>query len=106
MDYIMENKREIITEYLNNDIIKEARQNILPIPHGEFTTTDGVGRRCLKLCENAFEYKPVKMKIIPILFRQLCYQNTMVMKDILEKRGVSSLRVCLGGKCYCLSVWL
>ena len=59
----MENKREIITEYLNNDIIREAKENITPITQGEFTTTDGVGRRCLKLCENTFEYKPVKMKI-------------------------------------------
>ena len=96
MDYIMDNKREIITEYLNNDIIKEARQNILPIPHGEFTTTEGVGRRCLKLCENIFEYKPVKMKIIPILFRQLCFQNTMVMMDILEKRGHNHYEYVMG----------
>jgi hypothetical protein len=96
MDYIMENKREIITEYLNNDMIKEAKENITPITKGEFTTTSGVGRRCLKLCENTFEYKPVKMKIIPILFRQLCFQNTMVMKDILEKRGVHHYEYVLG----------
>jgi len=92
----MEYKRDIITEYLNDDTIKEAKQNIPVLESGKFTTTRGVGRRCLKLCENIFEYKPVKMEMKPILFRNLCYQNTMVLKDILEKRGINHYQYVLG----------
>ena len=83
MTYVQEHKREIITNYFNNDYLKSCMKELRPLPDIAFyTTTAGVNQRCLKLCKRVFEYKPIKMKINPLLARQLCFQNSVFMKQI------------------------
>jgi hypothetical protein len=86
LNNILNNKREILTIYVKIAIEQNFKDMIPKIPD-DFevfsTKTSGVNNRIINEIDNKTGIRPVLVKIQPLLMRNMCHQNSTIIKNFL-----------------------
>ena len=111
MEYITQNEKTILAWYKKQCIIENIKEPAIPPNFEKMGMLEQPNPIAVKLAERHLGSTAIFMKVIPMLYRNCCHNNVMLMLRILNQKskkyvGVFGYNItgCDCGKLYCVEI--